>query len=77
MKTVLMKTVSGKSVPALSKVSSVIGIAVVARTAKRYPIVAATLVVWRWWRRRNRRIERTTVQLRQGENISVQRRRAN
>ena len=44
---------------------------------KRYPIVAAALVVWRWWRRRNRRIERTTLQLRQGENISVQRRRAN
>ncbi len=44
---------------------------------KRYPIVAAALVVWRWWRRRNRRIERTTVQLREGESISLQRRRAN
>jgi hypothetical protein len=58
-------------------VSTFIGLAVVTRVMKRYPIVAAALVVWRWWRRRNRRIERTTVQLRQGENISVQRRRAN
>ena len=54
-----------------------IGIAVFTRTLKRYPIVAASLVVWRWWRRRNRRIGRTTVQLRQGEIVSVQRRRAN
>ena len=57
--------------------STFVGLAVVTRVMKRYPIVAAALVVWRWWRRRNRRIERTTVQLRQGENISVQRRRAN
>ena len=57
--------------------SQFVGLAVVSRVMKRYPIVAAALVVWRWWRRRNRRIERTTVQLRQGENISVQRRRAN
>ena len=57
--------------------STFVGLAVVSRVMKRYPIVAAALVVWRWWRRRNRRIERTTVQLRQGENISVQRRRAN
>ena len=56
--------------------STFVGLAVVSRVMKRYPIVAAALVVWRWWRRRNRRIERTTVQLRQGENISVQRRRA-
>ena len=54
-----------------------IGIAVFTRTLRRYPIVATTLVVWRWWRRRNRRIDRTTVQLRQGEIVSVQRRRAN
>jgi hypothetical protein len=32
--------------------------------------------VWRWWRRRNRRVERTTVHLRQDESISLQRRRA-
>ena len=57
--------------------STFVGLAVVSRVMKRYPIVAAALVVWRWWRRRNRRIERTTVQLRQGESISVQRRRAN
>ena len=57
--------------------STFVDLAVVTRVMKRYPIVAAALVVWRWWRRRNRRIERTTVQLRQGENISVQRRRAN
>ena len=57
--------------------STFVGLAVVSRVMKRYPIVAAALVVWRWWRRRNRRIERTTVQLRQGENISVQRLRAN
>jgi Flp pilus assembly protein TadB len=74
-----MKSVSSKSVPgtALSRASSLIGVAVVARTLKRYPIVAATLVVWRWWRRRNRRIERTTVQLGKNESISLQRRRAN
>ena len=74
-----MKSVSSKSVPAkaVSRVSSLIGVAVVARTLKRYPIVAATLVVWRWWRRRNRRIERTTVQLDKNESISLQRRRAN
>ena len=74
-----MKSVSSKSVPAtaLSRVSSLIGVAVVARTLKRYPIVSATLVVWRWWRRRNRRIERTTVQLGKNESISLQRRRAN
>jgi len=74
-----MKSVSSKSVPAtaLSRVSSLIGVAVVARTLKRYPIVAATLVVWRWWRRHNRRIERTTVQLDKNESISLQRRRAN
>jgi Flp pilus assembly protein TadB len=53
-----------------------LGIAVFARALKRYPIVAATLVVWRWWRRRNRRVERTTVHLRQDESISLQRRRA-
>ena len=57
--------------------STFVGLAGLTRVMKRYPIVAAALVVWRWWRRRNRRIERTTVQLRQGENISVQRRRAN
>ena len=53
-----------------------LGIAVFTRALKRYPIVAATLVVWRWWRRRNRRSERTTVQLGQNERISLQRRRA-
>ena len=57
--------------------STFVGLAVVSRVMKRYPIVAVTLVVWRWWRRRNLRIERTTVQLRQGESISLQRRRAN
>ena len=57
--------------------STFVGLAVVSRVMKRYPIVAAALVVWRWWRRRSRRTERTTVQLRQGEKISVQRRRAN
>ena len=56
--------------------SSTLGIAVFTRALKRYPIVAATLVVWRWWRRRNRRVGRTTVQLRQDESISLQRRRA-
>jgi len=57
--------------------STFVGLAVVYRVMKRYPIVAAALVVWRWWRRRNRRTERTTVQLREGESISLQRRRAN
>ena len=57
--------------------STFVGLAVVSRVMKRYPIVAVTLVVWRWWRRRNRRTERTTVQLHEGESISLQRRRAN
>ncbi len=57
--------------------STFVGLAVVSQIMKRYPIVAASLVVWRWWRRRNRRTERTTVQLREGETISLQRRRAN
>lgn len=57
--------------------STFVGLAVVSQVMKRYPIVAVTLVVWRWWRRRNRRTERTTVQLREGESISLQRRRAN
>ena len=57
--------------------STFVSLAVVYRVMKRYPIVAAALVVWRWWRRRNRRTERTTVQLREGESISLQRRRAN
>lgn len=57
--------------------STFVGLAVLSRVMKRYPIVAVTLVVWRWWRRRNRRTERTTVQLREGESISLQRRRAN
>ena len=57
--------------------STFVGLAVVTRVMKRYPIVAAALVVWRWWRRRSRRTERTTVQLREGESISLQRRRAN
>ena len=57
--------------------STFVGLAVVSRVMKRYPIVAVTLVVWRWWRRRNRQTERTTVQLREGESISLQRRRAN
>lgn len=60
-----------------SRVSSVIGLAVLTRTLKRYPIVGVSLAVWRWWRRRSRRIERTTVQLRQDESITLQRRRAN
>ena len=57
--------------------STFVGLAVVYRVMKRYPIVAAALVVGRWWRRRNRRTERTTVQLHEGESISLQRRRAN
>ena len=60
-----------------SRVSSVIGLAVLTRTLKRYPIVGVSLAVWRWWRRRSRRIERTTVQLRQDESITLQRRRVN
>ena len=57
--------------------STFVGLAVVSQIMKRYPLVAAALVVWRWWRRRSRRTERTTVQLREGESISLQRRRAN
>ena len=60
-----------------SRVSSVIGLAVLTRTLKRYPIVGVSLAVWRWWRRRSRRIERTTVQLRKDESITLQRRRVN
>lgn len=54
-----------------------IGLAVVTRILKRYPIVGVSLVVWRWWRRRSRRIERTSVKLLKDESITLQRRRAN
>ncbi len=49
-----------------------VGAAVVARTMKRYPIVAVALFVWRWWRRRESRVDHTRVRLRAGETITVQ-----
>ncbi|MFZ9706566.1 MAG: hypothetical protein ACO3CG_01885 [Ilumatobacteraceae bacterium] len=48
-----------------------VGAAAVGRVAKRYPIIGVTLVVWRWWRRRQERIERTSLRLKSGSTITV------
>ena len=49
--------------------------AVVARGVKRYPIVGVGLMVFRWWRRRSRDIDRTSVRLRSNETLTVRHRR--
>ncbi len=49
-----------------------VGATVVARTAKRYPIVVVAMFLWRWLRRRELRVARTRVRLRAGETITVQ-----
>jgi hypothetical protein len=43
----------------------------VSRIVKRYPIVGVTLFVWRWWRRRESRIERQSLRLKSGSTITV------
>jgi predicted negative regulator of RcsB-dependent stress response len=49
-----------------------VGATIMARTVKRYPIVAVVWFGWRWWQRRAAREERSTVRLRAGETITVQ-----
>lgn len=58
--------------PASRLAGRVVGVTVVARTIKRYPAVGVGLFVWRWWRRRQRQVERTTVRLTDGETVTLQ-----
>jgi hypothetical protein len=44
---------------------------VIGRAGKRYPIVALTLFVVRWWRKRQTRVDRQVITLRAGETITV------
>jgi len=48
-----------------------VGATAVSRIVKRYPIVGVTLFVWRWWRRRESRIERQSLHLKSGSTITV------
>lgn len=43
----------------------------VSRVARRYPVVTITLFVWRWWKRRAIRDDRSVVRLRRGESVVV------
>ncbi|GDX14835.1 hypothetical protein LBMAG03_09340 [Actinomycetes bacterium] len=52
-----------------------IGGAVIARGVKRYPIVGVMLVGIRLWRRRQRRVDRMKVRLRDNESVSIRHRR--
>lgn len=45
----------------------------VARFARRYPGVALTLAVWRWWQRRSARSARHVVRLRRNESVTIER----
>jgi hypothetical protein len=49
----------------------VVGATAVGRVVKRYPIVGVALFVWRWWRRREARIERRVITLKSGETLTV------
>ena len=42
----------------------------------RYPIIGIGLALFRWWRRRRQRVDRTAVRLRDGETITIRQRRA-
>jgi len=48
-----------------------VGATAAGRIIKRYPIVGVTLFVWRWWRRRESRIERQSLRLKSGSTITV------
>ena len=52
-------------------VGRVLGMSVIGRVGKRYPIVALTLFVVRWWRKRQTRVDRQVITLRAGETITV------
>ena len=49
----------------------VVGVTAIGRVAKRYPIVGVALFVWRWWRRREARVERRVITLKSGESLTV------
>jgi len=42
-----------------------------ARLTRRYPVIAVSLFVWRWWRRRRTRVEHTNLQLRRNDVITI------
>ena len=44
---------------------------VIGRMSKRYPIVAVTLFVVRWWRKRQAQVDHQVITLRPGETITV------
>jgi hypothetical protein len=48
-----------------------VGATTVARLTKRYPLVGVLLVVWRWWRRRQARVEHTSLRLRRNDVITI------
>ena len=52
-------------------VGRVFGMSVIGRMSKRYPIVAVTLFVVRWWRKRQARVDHQVITLRPGETITV------
>lgn len=52
-------------------VGRVLGMSVIGRVGKRYPIVALTLFVVRRWRKRQTRADRQVITLRAGETITV------
>jgi len=41
------------------------------RLTRRYPVIAVSLFVWRWWRRRRTRVEHTNLQLRRNDVITI------
>ena len=49
----------------------VVGATTVGRVAKRYPIVGVALFAWRWWRRREARVERRVITIKSGETLTV------
>ena len=57
-------------------VARLLGTSVVGRFAKRYPIVAVTLMVLRWWRKRSVHADHKVVRLRAGETVTVSDRQA-
>lgn len=44
-----------------------------ARFMRRYPAMAAGVVIWRWWRRRSQRTIRRRIRVRPDETIVVRR----
>ena len=52
-------------------VGRVFGISVIGRMSKRYPIVAVTLFIVRWWRKRQARVDHQVITVRTGETITV------